>query len=504
MYETHGWIVSCRSPGRGGERTTTQVQAFDQEPNLQPSGVWGGALTIGQHWSGLCTSSSKRMNGTCCNLYSCTPPSPKEPTQSPGVCGGIRARPGVGGGLGVWGRWQGSRGFPRPQPRLTRTVRGAAWMRWAGRKGSMPTARWSEGPAPAGPSGAHSARGEGGPGARGQVGAGRTPESPGRLLHPGSPRVNEPRARPASKASELTPPSARCPLFSKQSHPSLPSLSREWGLQPPPFPVTCGERPTCREKVRARSVSTCPLGGSTISWDRRMRLEPWEGGKTAPHSRAPLPTPLLSAPTGAPGQRTCACWPGCRAGPSCQGPLVRPHWSRPSSTRLRTRNWDGASTATERPGLRGPPAPRYLHRPDAGGVSIRARAGGESSWARPGLGLGGGHSGRPSAQVPDGGSTRLHLHSNHHRDELLLQLLEDHQLLQGQAAQPARSPVRSAVPAPPVRLPLASHLPSSDSTSHPPPTTWAVPAPPARLEPREAQPQLDHHPPPLASSSQSP
>ena len=35
-------------------------------------------------------------------------------------------------------------------------------------------------------------------------------------------------------------------------------------------------RPTCRENVSARSVSTCPLGGSTISWDRRIRLEPWD------------------------------------------------------------------------------------------------------------------------------------------------------------------------------------------------------------------------------------
>ena len=34
--------------------------------------------------------------------------------------------------------------------------------------------------------------------------------------------------------------------------------------------------------------------------------------------------------------------------------------------------------------------------------------------------------------------SHLHLDSNHHRDELLLQLLEDHQLLQGQAAQPAK------------------------------------------------------------------
>lgn len=31
---------------------------------------------------------------------------------------------------------------------------------------------------------------------------------------------------------------------------------------------------TCSEKVRARSVSTDPLGGSTISWDLKIRLEP--------------------------------------------------------------------------------------------------------------------------------------------------------------------------------------------------------------------------------------
>lgn len=31
---------------------------------------------------------------------------------------------------------------------------------------------------------------------------------------------------------------------------------------------------TCSEKVNASSVSTCPLGGNTISWERRMRLEP--------------------------------------------------------------------------------------------------------------------------------------------------------------------------------------------------------------------------------------
>lgn len=31
---------------------------------------------------------------------------------------------------------------------------------------------------------------------------------------------------------------------------------------------------TCSEKVRARSVSTPPAGGSTISWERRIRLEP--------------------------------------------------------------------------------------------------------------------------------------------------------------------------------------------------------------------------------------
>lgn len=31
---------------------------------------------------------------------------------------------------------------------------------------------------------------------------------------------------------------------------------------------------TCSEKVSARSVSTDPLGGSTISWDLKIRLEP--------------------------------------------------------------------------------------------------------------------------------------------------------------------------------------------------------------------------------------
>lgn len=36
---------------------------------------------------------------------------------------------------------------------------------------------------------------------------------------------------------------------------------------------------TCREKVSARSVSTEPLGGSTISWDLRICLEPWEAGR---------------------------------------------------------------------------------------------------------------------------------------------------------------------------------------------------------------------------------
>lgn len=38
---------------------------------------------------------------------------------------------------------------------------------------------------------------------------------------------------------------------------------------------------TCSEKVRARSVSTLPLGGSMISWDLKIRLEPWGtcGGK---------------------------------------------------------------------------------------------------------------------------------------------------------------------------------------------------------------------------------
>lgn len=35
---------------------------------------------------------------------------------------------------------------------------------------------------------------------------------------------------------------------------------------------------TCRENVRARSVSTPPAGGSTISWERRIRLEPYITG----------------------------------------------------------------------------------------------------------------------------------------------------------------------------------------------------------------------------------
>lgn len=32
---------------------------------------------------------------------------------------------------------------------------------------------------------------------------------------------------------------------------------------------------TCSENVRARSVSTPPAGGSTISWERRILLEPY-------------------------------------------------------------------------------------------------------------------------------------------------------------------------------------------------------------------------------------
>ena len=52
--------------------------------------------------------------------------------------------------------------------------------------------------------------------------------------------------------------------------------------------------------------------------------------------------------------------------------------------------------------------------------------------------------------VPRGGARgnpHLHLDGNHHGDELLLQLLEDHQLLQGQAAQPARAQAGSAAAA---------------------------------------------------------
>lgn len=37
---------------------------------------------------------------------------------------------------------------------------------------------------------------------------------------------------------------------------------------------------TCSEKVSASSVSTCPLGGNTISWDLRMRLEPCTEAKS--------------------------------------------------------------------------------------------------------------------------------------------------------------------------------------------------------------------------------
>lgn len=42
----------------------------------------------------------------------------------------------------------------------------------------------------------------------------------------------------------------------------------------------------------------------------------------------------------------------------------------------------------------------------------------------------------------------LHLHGDHHRDEPLLQLLENHQLLQGQAAQPVRGGLGSAATTP--------------------------------------------------------
>lgn len=40
------------------------------------------------------------------------------------------------------------------------------------------------------------------------------------------------------------------------------------------YKLHCDLSFTCSEKVRARSVSTDPLGGSTISWDLKIRLEP--------------------------------------------------------------------------------------------------------------------------------------------------------------------------------------------------------------------------------------
>lgn len=82
--------------------------------------------------------------------------------------------------------------------------------------------------------------------------------------------------------------------------------------------------PTCSEKVRARSVSTCPLGGSTISWERRMRLEPWGGQclvqRASPGGRGGTSSPQRPPNSGGAAVAKGAPAPQGRAGTSVQRP----------------------------------------------------------------------------------------------------------------------------------------------------------------------------------------
>lgn len=272
------------------------------------------------------------MKCTLRKLHSNKPaPPPKnthtEPRCAVGVRAGSAARPAEPGP-----GWEVALGVSLAQSR-SESCSGRGMDRREG--GSMPTARWSGRTcACRARAGSRTARGaQAGPCPTGQVGrSGLHTESRGVCFIWGV--GVSPRQRVCTHT--LTP---RCssPSAPNGEQPAVQPPPQEGGLQPPHTPVTW--RPTCSEKVSARSVSTCPLGGSTISWDRRTRLEPWAGrqrvlqrlrGWTPLPTPAPTATPLLLTQDRAQaGERAQA--PKGRAGTLVSGPRVP--WASASGPR---------------------------------------------------------------------------------------------------------------------------------------------------------------------------
>ena len=201
------------------------------------------------------------------------------------------------------------------------------------------------------------------------------------------------------------------------------------GGRPGPEPPRCSRwsRREALQTLRVRALRSAANTGAS---------SPGSGGEAGLHPEGlTLRGPQRTGHTGdVPPSRNCPWAPMSRAGAGGAA-VVGPAEPLPQGLqRAESRPESGRGT---RPPLEGQGPHGANRTPPSGQPGLG------SAWGR----APSGPQAASTPAVPRGGTRgnpHLHLDGNHHGDELLLQLLEDHQLLQGQAAQPARAQAGSA------------------------------------------------------------